>query len=116
MPVRSSCHWRRNWGSVSPVASRPPPYHRVLSVLAGVPGERDGVAGDLARVDLAEPQPHQHAALAQPGEEPGLVLRLLRRRGDPGPEHGPGHHAVDRRAEALVRRLARPSGPGASAG
>jgi hypothetical protein len=29
------------------------------------------VPGDLARIDLAVPQPHQHAALAQLGEEPG---------------------------------------------
>ena len=47
-------------------------------VLTNMAGERDGVASDLIGIDLAEPQPHQHARLAQPGEEPGLVRSVCR--------------------------------------
>ena len=62
------------------------------SVRPGVAGEGDGIPGDLSRIGLAEPHPHQHPGLAQPGEEPGLVGRLFRRLGDRGPQR-----AADRR-------------------
>src|SRR5262245_28557883 len=50
--------------------------------------EADRVAGDLAWACVAEPQPHHHAGLFQPGEEPRLIACVLRRPGDYVPEHG----------------------------
>jgi hypothetical protein len=67
-------------------AAAVPHRHSVTILMAR---QADGVAGDLAQADLAEPQPHQHPGFPQPGEEPGLVPRLLCCPGDDVPEHGP---------------------------
>jgi hypothetical protein len=77
-----------------------------------VAGEGDGISGDLSRIDLAEPQPHQDASLAQPGEEPGLIGRLFRRSGERSSQR-----AADRRrrnirpGERPVFRGSGPAGP-----
>ena len=83
-------------------------------VLADVAGERDSVAGDLAGIDLAEPQPHQHARLTQPGEEPSLVPRVCRSIKDFVPEQATGDLARDLAVQAFLG-LTRPSERGASA-
>jgi hypothetical protein len=101
-------HWRRNWA-----ASGRTPGALPRTTGARRPGrragERDRVAGDLTRGGLAIAQPDQDASLAELRGKPGLVPRLPGRDGDPGPEQGPGHHPVNRRAEGLGR----PTGPAA---
>jgi hypothetical protein len=50
-------------GPGQPVRQPPSPIPPRCPIRAGVPRERDGVPGDLARVDLAKPEPHRDAGL-----------------------------------------------------
>jgi hypothetical protein len=71
-------------------------------VLADVADKRDSVAGNLTRIDLAEPQPHQNARLTQPGEEPSLVPRVCRSIKDFVPEQAMCDLARDLPVQGLL--------------
>jgi hypothetical protein len=66
-------------GQGEPVGQPPAAIPHQQPVAAALAGQANRVAGDLSGAGLAEPQPHQHPGLPQPGEEPRLITRLLHR-------------------------------------
>src|SRR6266702_2561050 len=81
------------------------------AVRSGVPGKGDGVSGDLAREDIAEPPPDLYSGCAQPCEELVLAACLIGGAADNLPQETACRRSGQPSTERVVGTRSGPSGP-----